>query len=258
MIIKTPAIVLRSMDYRETSQIVTLFTREQGKVSVIAKGSRAAKSTFGSTLQPMACIQAVYYFKENRDLQTLTEANHLSVLNRLRSRLDKIGTGIQLIERVDLLTQPGETHAMLFDLLHQTLLWVDTAEERTENLFPYFLMQIAGLLGFEPVMSRETIEQIESNQCLFSLENGDIQPAGTPMPHAMSLSRTAARALAVLALASPDTVVRMRLEPAVRAEIDRLVDAYLHFHVQDQFPPRATHVIESLAPDPGKKSRQDP
>ncbi len=40
MIIRTEAIVLRAMAYRETSRIVTLFTREKGKMAVLAKGAR--------------------------------------------------------------------------------------------------------------------------------------------------------------------------------------------------------------------------
>ncbi|MEL7362835.1 MAG: recombination protein O N-terminal domain-containing protein, partial [Bacteroidota bacterium] len=48
MIVRTDAVVLRTLDYGETSQIVALFAREHGLLSVIAKGSRRPKSRFGS------------------------------------------------------------------------------------------------------------------------------------------------------------------------------------------------------------------
>ena len=68
------------MAFRESSQIVTLFTREKGKITALARGSRKPKSQFGATLQPMAHIQAIFYYKTTRDLQTLSETAHLTVL----------------------------------------------------------------------------------------------------------------------------------------------------------------------------------
>lgn len=69
MIIRTDAVVLRGMDYGETSRILTLFTRRHGIIGAIAKGVRRPGSRFGSTLQPLSVIQAVYYYKAERDLQ---------------------------------------------------------------------------------------------------------------------------------------------------------------------------------------------
>ena len=67
-IVHSDAIVLRSIDYGETSRIVTLFTRERGKIGVMAKGARANRSRFGSTLEPLSHINVVLYYKPGRDL----------------------------------------------------------------------------------------------------------------------------------------------------------------------------------------------
>ena len=75
MIIRTEAIVLRTMKYRETSRIATLYTKERGKVSVIAKGARDGKSRMGGALQPMNHVVALVYMKESRDLQLLTQCD---------------------------------------------------------------------------------------------------------------------------------------------------------------------------------------
>ena len=77
MIESTDAIVLRAIKYGDTSKIVTLYTRRFGKVAVIAKGARSAKSKFGSALEPMSLIQAVFYRKENREVQLLSQADLL-------------------------------------------------------------------------------------------------------------------------------------------------------------------------------------
>ena len=69
-VVHTEAIVLRTIDYSETSRIVTLFTRELGKTGIMAKGARAAKSRFGSTLQPMNRIAAVINIRSCVDYGT--------------------------------------------------------------------------------------------------------------------------------------------------------------------------------------------
>ncbi|MEL6615154.1 MAG: DNA repair protein RecO, partial [Bacteroidota bacterium] len=70
MIVRTDAVVLRTLDFRETSRIVTLLTRQHGITGVVANGARRTKSVFGSTLQPTAYLQVVYYYKPGRGLQT--------------------------------------------------------------------------------------------------------------------------------------------------------------------------------------------
>ncbi|MHC4433863.1 MAG: DNA repair protein RecO, partial [Planctomycetota bacterium] len=46
MLTKDMAICIRAVDYSETSQIVTLFARDTGKIGAIAKGSKRPKSKF--------------------------------------------------------------------------------------------------------------------------------------------------------------------------------------------------------------------
>ncbi|MEK7728922.1 MAG: DNA repair protein RecO, partial [candidate division KSB1 bacterium] len=73
-IVKAEGIIVRSMKMGETSKLVTLFTRELGFLKVVAKGSRTSKSRFGAALEPLTVSRVVYYLKENRDLQLVTQA----------------------------------------------------------------------------------------------------------------------------------------------------------------------------------------
>ena len=62
-IVKTRALVLRTMRMGETSRLVTFYTQEQGKLKVTAKGARKPKSKFGAALDLMTEVQAVCYVK---------------------------------------------------------------------------------------------------------------------------------------------------------------------------------------------------
>ena len=68
----TPAIVLHSMNYLETSRILRLLTRDAGVVSVLARGARNSKKRFGTALDLFAQGTAQLQLKPGRDLHTLT------------------------------------------------------------------------------------------------------------------------------------------------------------------------------------------
>ena len=71
--VSTPAVVLHSFKYSESSKIVRLATRELGVQSAIAKGALRPKSKFGATLQALSEGVAQLYVKPNRELHTLAE-----------------------------------------------------------------------------------------------------------------------------------------------------------------------------------------
>ena len=71
---KATAIVLRVVEFSETSSIVTLFTREFGKVRGLAKGARRPKGPFESALDLLALCRIVFLRKSSDALDLLTEA----------------------------------------------------------------------------------------------------------------------------------------------------------------------------------------
>jgi DNA repair protein RecO (recombination protein O) len=250
MILRTDAIVLRAFDYGETSQIVALYTRQQGRVSVIARGSRRPKSTFGSTLQPLSYVQAVYYHRPTRDLQTLKEANHVVRLARLAKDIDRLGAGFRIIELLRGLTEPGEPNPALFNLALHALLNLDAAEHRALNALPHFQLRMAGILGFAPDIQREDVLAVPPEGGALALDRGSIHPEDAG-PNSMRASREALRAFAIFARTDLATALRMDLSPAALDETLRLIDGYVRHHVEGRYPDRADAVMRRLREDRG-------
>lgn len=246
MIRRTESIVLRHMDYRETSSIVTLFTREMGKVTVLAKGSRVPKSRFGSTLQPLSYIQSVFYHKPTRTLQTLSEATHLHRFTQVGARLEKLTVGLRLLELVNALTEDEESNPSLFNLLLHTLERLDAADARAENVLPYFQLRLAELLGFAPDIDREQVKALTEAGGVLLLDTGRIYPLAAARGAGERASRAALRAFAICARADLDTVLRMHLDPDVAQVLMRLVEAYLRTHVGAAYPSRSDAVMAQL------------
>ena len=89
MIIDTPAIVLKSFSYGETSIITRCFTEKKGKISLIVRGARSKKSSKFSHFQPMSYIDIIYNHKLKNELQTLSKVSFREywshILDDLRS-----------------------------------------------------------------------------------------------------------------------------------------------------------------------------
>ncbi|HUS40023.1 MAG TPA: recombination protein O N-terminal domain-containing protein, partial [Pirellulales bacterium] len=67
------AIVLRSIDFSETSSVVTFYTRECGKLGALAKGARRLKNPFDSALDVLTRCRIVFLRKSSGGLDLLTE-----------------------------------------------------------------------------------------------------------------------------------------------------------------------------------------
>jgi DNA repair protein RecO (recombination protein O) len=82
IITKTEAIVLRTVEFQESSIIATLFTLKHGKIAVIAKGARKPKSKFAAFLVAGQMLEVVYYMKQTRQVQTLSDTSYLQKLDK--------------------------------------------------------------------------------------------------------------------------------------------------------------------------------
>jgi DNA repair protein RecO (recombination protein O) len=74
---KSQALILRIIPFRDTSKIVTAYTAERGTVSLLAKGVRGPRPRFGAALELFALSDLVYYHRDTRELQLLSEAQLL-------------------------------------------------------------------------------------------------------------------------------------------------------------------------------------
>ena len=251
MIVRTDAVVLRTLDYSETSLIVQLFTRQHGRIAVLAKGARRPKSKFGATLQPMAYVQVVYYYKESRGMQTLTEAAYVQRFPHLTTDLGRLTVGLRLVELAHALLEEGEQNAPALGLLLQALAFADGAPDPAPggptagpaNALPWFQLHLATLLGFAPDLDRAALDGLPERGGVLVLSSGAVVAAEEAA--GVAASRAALRAFAVFARAPLGTAGRMQLLPQVRLEAEALADAFLRHHAE-RLPARVARVAAQL------------
>lgn len=148
MLLTTPAIVLRSMRYSESSRIVTLYTRDRGKMGVVARGASRPKSRLAPLLQPMSCLSTVIYVKEGRDLQNLASAETMIRFGRLSERLESISVGLAIVETLNAVTLEDDPHAGLFDIVVDALNTLGRPGVSEGRVNVWFLARLAPALGY--------------------------------------------------------------------------------------------------------------
>ncbi|MEN6459190.1 MAG: DNA repair protein RecO [Thermoguttaceae bacterium] len=118
---KATAIVIRTVEFSETSLVVTLFTREFGKIGALAKGARRLKGPFESALDLLALCRIVFLHKSSDALDLLTEAKLLRRFRPCGRDLAGLYAGYYVAELLDGLTDEDDPHPELFDLADETL-----------------------------------------------------------------------------------------------------------------------------------------
>ena len=148
MIVSTEGIVLRSMKFGDSSKIISLYSLEEGMVSLIAKGARNPKSKFGSALQPLSIIYASFYKKSNRDLHIVNKAELIKPLSGISRSIEKMAVGLSLVESVSHTQEKDDANHELFYLLKDKLIKLNSIEIDPFTIFISFQIELAQLMGF--------------------------------------------------------------------------------------------------------------
>jgi DNA repair protein RecO (recombination protein O) len=142
---KVEGIVIRTNDYGETNKIVTLYTRELGKVGVMARGAKKPKSRLSSISQLFTYGQ--FLILKSSGLGTLQQGEIIKNMRTLREDLYATAYGACVIELTDKLTEEGKQNPFVFELLEQTLTLMSEGTDLDILLFIFEtkMLQVAGI-----------------------------------------------------------------------------------------------------------------
>lgn len=153
---KTDAIILRIVPFSESSVVLTMLTRDFGKISALAKGAYRPKSAFEGAID-LGCHCRVVFIKKSSDaLDLLTEAKLERRFRAANKSLQRLYVGYYVLELLRELTETGQPQADLFDLALNTLIQIDSPITQTvdlANLLTMFELQALKLLGHAPSMN---------------------------------------------------------------------------------------------------------
>lgn len=147
---RSEAVVLRGVDFSETSRIVTLLLPSRGRTAVMAKGARRRKSGFGGALDTYNRIEAVYYWKDGREVQQLGEASVLDSYSGIKGDLEKSTYGAFPLELAYRVAHENEPSEEFFGALVRGLESLNRWAGEARAHACWQVVQLLIIAGFEP------------------------------------------------------------------------------------------------------------
>ncbi len=159
---KTEGLVIRQADFSETSRVVTFFTRDFGKISVLAKGAKRLKGSFEAAIDLLTQCQIVFLHKSTSSLDILTEAR---LVKRFRFQSRDMNVhygGMYVAELLQLFSEEFDPYPRWYEAAIQTLNSLETCEDFRLPVLR-FELQTLQMLGLLP--------EFEQCQCGRSVQN---------------------------------------------------------------------------------------
>lgn len=151
-IVKSEAIVLSKINYGDSSIIVSLYTKDFGKLSAIVKGVRSPKSKIGLSVDPLNYINVVLYNKDSRDVQLLSGADIIAHFPRIKGDLEGLKYALAILELIQKLVPEHEQNLRLFAGVQRILFRIDSSDEIPQVLFGRFMLFFFTELGYEIIL----------------------------------------------------------------------------------------------------------
>ena len=151
---KADAIVIRQVDFSESSRIVTFFSREFGKFAALAKGAKRLKGPFDAALDLLSACRVVFIRKSSGTLNLLTEARLISRFHPQNSgakdALSSLYGGYYVAELLSGLTEEFDPAPEVYDLAISTLSALSSPEHLSPHVIIHFEISLLQLIGLLP------------------------------------------------------------------------------------------------------------
>lgn len=227
---RSEAIVLRRTDFGEADRLLTLYTREFGKITAVAKGARKPQSR--KTGHVELFMRSKLFFAKGRDIDVITQAEMVAGYAELRADLVRATYASYVVELLDRFTVEDDHNLTVYDLVANTLDFLTTAEDLL-LLARYYELRLLGLTGFRPqlfqcVVSGEPI--VEEDQ-FFSAELGGLLRPGYQEQdrRALPITAVSVKVLRYLQTRPWDMVSSLRLKRPLHRELEGIMHHYLTY-----------------------------
>ena len=139
-------LVLKYFPYKEADLILTVLTKQHGKLQAIAKGARKPQSKFSGHVEPLTVVDI--QLAKGKSIETVTQVQTYKAYPSMYSDINKLANGIYISELIDQFTPDKEVNTKLFDTGIKVLDIISTSEEPDLSIrnFEFEVLKLSGFL----------------------------------------------------------------------------------------------------------------
>ncbi|MDD5018950.1 MAG: DNA repair protein RecO [Candidatus Omnitrophica bacterium] len=231
MICATPAVVLRTFDFRETSKIAVFFTRDFGKVKGVLKGIRRDPRKFGSSLPVLSLNHIIFYKKRHSEIHLIGQCDLLDDFQIRGDDLESFSYAHFCAELLDVIMPLEDPHPGVFGLV---LDFLNAIKKPPQDMRSVFMIKILSLSGFKPHFDAcLSCQSRLSGEAFFSLKKGGLlcRKCLAADFSATSVLPGAVASILYMERSSWADCLRLKLMPGVRRQLEEVLHCFLHYHV---------------------------
>jgi DNA repair protein RecO (recombination protein O) len=225
MLQKCEGIVIRTHDYSESNKIVNIYTREFGKLGVMARGAKKPSSRLSAVSQIFT--YGYFVFQTGSGLGTLQQGEMISSLRGIREDIFKTAYASYVVDLLDKSVDEKQSNPYLFELLFQTLKYINENVD-VEIITNIFEMKMLNVLGLYPIMNHCAICGNNDGKFAFSIrENGLIcHRCFQKDPYLLPISQAAIRLLRLFYFFDIQRLGTISVKPETKKELHRAISMY--------------------------------
>lgn len=228
------AIVLKHADWGEADRILTLFTRQQGKIRALGKSVRKIRSRRAGHLEPF--VHVTLQLAKSHDIPIITQAETIHPFLPLRDSLTAIGHASYVVELLDKFTYEEGENLSLFNLLLKTFERL-TQEFDPQMVLRYYEVRLLDYAGFRPELVRcvSCRAELQPEDQFFSPAGGGVlcprcgRETDARARGAIPISKDALRYLRHLQRSPFADAMRAHPSPEHHREMERILQGYISY-----------------------------
>ncbi|GAK06443.1 DNA repair protein RecO [Geomicrobium sp. JCM 19038] len=225
MLDKSEGIVIRTIPYGESHIIVKVYTKERGKIALMAKGAKKPKSQFAAIAQPYAHAYFTFYYRQS--MSTLSQGEMLHSFRHLRENLDKGAYAAYLLELLDAATEEHVPSPATFSLILSMLGRLRDGDD-PDVIKMLFELKMTHLLGIRPQL--DACVNCGRTSGVFSFS---VREAGFLCHHCIeidpyryTLDDKQVKLLRMLYYVKPDQLGQLALNDQNKSALKTVIDGY--------------------------------
>lgn len=209
-----------------------MFTEDQGKVTILAKGAWRPKNNAGALLEPMNHIHLQYYHKNSREIQVLKDGGFTQQFSNLRKELSKVIVGLTIVEMMDKSTLDNNPFPILYRLGWRVLEKLNDEKQNIWLVFVFFLYQLSLRLGFLPNIKKCSKCNADLISGCFDNYTGELICVNCSTQSKISLDENSLSALQKLEGLHLDDLKTLSINKQGITNSIQFLDLFISFHLE--------------------------
>lgn len=169
LISKLEGIVLKTKDYGESNKIVTIMTRDAGKIAAMARGAKKPRSRLAAITQPF--MHGIFVIQRTSGMGTLQQGEHIDSMRHIQTDIIRAAYASYIVEMVDRLIEEGRPDPFAFEVLLQALNAIE--EEYDPEAIALFVdWKLLPYSGVQPILHQCAACGAVEGEFAFSFSQG--------------------------------------------------------------------------------------